>query len=54
MRFGATAEGITAIGRGLVVARVMGAELLWPDFLALLAEVYGQVGQSEDGLCVIH
>ena len=46
-----TAEGITAIRQGLAVARGIGAELLWPDFLALFAEVNGHTG--EDGLRVI-
>jgi hypothetical protein len=51
--FWVTAEGITAIRQGLAVARGIGAELLWPDFLALFAEVNGHTGEDEDGLRVI-
>jgi predicted ATPase len=46
-------EGIAQIRQGLAAHRAMGAELTRPHFLALLAEVYGKVGQAEVGLTLL-
>jgi predicted ATPase len=46
-------EGIAQIHQGLVAYRNTGAEGWRSYFLALLAEVYGKVGQPEDGLVVL-
>jgi predicted ATPase len=46
-------EGIAQIRHGLNAWRATGAELQRPYFLALLAEAYGKVGQSEEGLSVL-
>jgi predicted ATPase len=46
-------EGIAQIHQGLVAYRNTGAEGWRTYFLALLAEVYGKVGQPEDGLVVV-
>jgi len=47
---GHTIEGITEMRRGLADLTAQGAEKDRPYFLALLAEVYGQSNQSEEGL----
>ena len=39
--------------QGLAAYRATGAELLRPYFLALLAEVYGNVRQPEEGLSLL-
>jgi predicted ATPase len=41
------------IRRGLPVYRATGAETSQPYFLALLAEVYGKVGQDQEGLTAL-
>jgi predicted ATPase len=46
-------EGIVQIRQGLATWRAMGAELVRPYFLALLAEGYGKVGQVKEGLTVL-
>jgi predicted ATPase len=46
-------EGIAQIREGLAAYRAMGAEVYRPYFLALLAEAYGKVGQTEEGLTVL-
>jgi TOMM system kinase/cyclase fusion protein len=46
-------EGVTQMCQGLAAVRAMGAELWRPYFLALLAEAYGKVGQTEEGLTVL-
>jgi class 3 adenylate cyclase/predicted ATPase len=43
-------KGITQIHQGLAAWRATGAEAICPHFLALLAEAYGKVGQTEKGL----
>ncbi len=43
-------EWIAQIHRGLLAYQAIGAELYRPGFLALLAEAYGKVGQTEEGL----
>ena len=39
--------------RGLAAYRRLGAQLIRPYFLALLAEAYGKAGQTEEGLTVV-
>ena len=46
-------EGIAQIRQGLAAMRATGAEHGLTYFLALLAEVYGKVGQTEEGLTVL-
>lgn len=43
-------EGISQMQQGLAAFRATGAEFLQPYYLALLAEGYGRVGQTEEGL----
>jgi predicted ATPase len=43
-------EGIDQVRQGLAVLRAAGSELWRPYYLALLAEAYGKVGQTEEGL----
>src|SRR5262249_13026998 len=50
---GRAQEGIEQITQGLVGHRATGAELQRPYFLALLAEVYGTIRNSEEGLTVL-
>jgi predicted ATPase len=50
---GQATEGLVRLRQGLAAYRETGAELLRPYFLALLAEVYGNVGQTEAGLSVL-
>ena len=46
-------EGIAQMRQGLTAYRAIGAELDQTYYLALLAEVYGTVGQVEEGLNVL-
>jgi len=46
-------EGIARMRQGLTAYQAVGAELFRPYFLALLAEAYGKVGQTEEGLAVL-
>src|SRR5207248_11573988 len=39
--------------QGLTDWRAIGAELARPDFLALLAEAHGSIGEPESGLTVL-
>jgi predicted ATPase len=50
---GQAQEGIEQMTQGLIAFRATGAEILRPYFLALLAEAYGTLGQSEAGLTVL-
>jgi predicted ATPase len=50
---GQAQEGIEQITQGLRAHRATGAELLRPYFLALLAEAYGFIGNSDSGLMVL-
>jgi predicted ATPase len=50
---GQVEEGIGQIRQGLAAYRKMGTELGRPHFIARLAEVYGQVGQAQEGLSVL-
>ncbi|MBI1929317.1 adenylate cyclase, partial [Candidatus Poribacteria bacterium] len=52
-RRGQGEEGIVQIEKGLAAYRAIGAELLQPYFLGLLAEAYGRVGQAEKGLAAL-
>ena len=51
-RMGRHDEGIAMIPEGLARYRAIGAELVRPHFLGLLAEVYGEAGQPANGLNV--
>ena len=46
-------EGIAQMRQGLAALRATGGELRRPQFLALLAEAYGERGQSAEGLNVL-
>ena len=46
-------EGERAAEQGLAAFRAMGAEVIRPNWLALVAEAYGKVGQTEEGLTVL-
>jgi predicted ATPase len=46
-------EGIIQMRQGLAAYLALGAELVRPHFLALLAEAYGKVGQIDEGLTVL-
>ncbi len=46
-------EGIEQIHQGMDALRTIGAELQGSYFLALLAEAYGHVGQTEEGLSAL-
>ena len=46
-------EGITQMRQGLAASQAIGAKIERPYFLALLAEAYGQAGQTEEGLAVL-
>jgi predicted ATPase len=50
---GQGAEGIAQIRQGLAAWQAMGEALYQPRFRALLAEIYGKVGQTEAGLTVL-
>jgi predicted ATPase len=50
---GQGAEGIVQLHQGVAAWRATGAALGQTYFLALLAEAYGQVGQTEAGLSVL-
>ena len=50
---GQRAEGIAQIRQGLNAWQAMGEALYQPRFRALLAELYGKVGQTEAGLTVL-
>jgi len=50
---GQAKEGVIQIRQGLTALRTTGIEVIRPHFLALLAEVYGKVGQVEEGLRVL-
>jgi predicted ATPase len=46
-------EGIALMRQGLAAYRTTGAELGRAQFLALLVEAYGQIGQTEEGLMLL-
>jgi class 3 adenylate cyclase/predicted ATPase len=50
---GEGAAGIAQMRQGLVNWQTLGVALLEPYWLTLLAAAYGQVGQPEEGLCVL-
>src|SRR5712692_885890 len=50
---GRVEEGIVQMSQGLAALRAMGAELGQSWFLALLAEAYRKVEQTEEGLGVL-
>ena len=47
-------EGIAQIRQGLAASQATGAENWQTQFLALLAETYGRVGQAEEGFPVLN
>jgi class 3 adenylate cyclase/predicted ATPase len=51
---GQTVEGRQQICQGMAAWRATGAELTRPWYLAQLAEAYGQAGQGQAGLAVLH
>jgi predicted ATPase len=52
-RQGEEKEGLACIHQGLALYRAVGGELIQSYFLALLAETYGDIGQTEEGLAVL-
>jgi predicted ATPase len=46
-------EGVTLIHQGLSASRAIGAELRGSLYVTLLAEAYGKIGQTEEGLNVL-
>jgi predicted ATPase len=46
-------EGIAQMRQGLAAYQATGAQVEIPDYLALLAETYGDMGQPEEGLAVL-
>jgi predicted ATPase len=46
-------EGLVHIHQGLAACRPTRAELAWPHWLALLADVYGKRGQTQEGLATV-
>jgi predicted ATPase len=50
---GQSEEGITQIRQGLATDQAIGAGLFHSYYLVLLAEVYGKVGQAEEGLAAL-
>jgi predicted ATPase/DNA-binding winged helix-turn-helix (wHTH) protein len=52
-RQGEEEEGVARIHQGLALYRAIGGELIQSYFLALLAETYGDIGQTEEGLAVL-
>jgi class 3 adenylate cyclase/predicted ATPase len=46
-------EGIAQMRQGLAAYQATGAQLEIPDYLALLADTYGDAGQPEEGLAVL-
>jgi predicted ATPase len=50
---GQVEEGIAQMRQGLTAWQAMGAELTLPTSLVLLAEAYGKVGKTEQGLTVL-
>src|SRR5262249_43464302 len=50
---GQVEEGIVQIRQGMADWRATGMEVRRPDFLGLLAEAYGNVGQVEEGFTAL-
>ena len=50
---GRAEEGIAQMRAGLEAWRATGAGIVWPYYLCLLAEAYGQAGRPREGLGVI-
>jgi predicted ATPase len=46
-------EGLVRMQEGLAAQRATGSEVVHPCFLALLAEIYGKMGQPEEGLAAL-
>jgi len=52
-RQGEQKEGLACLHQGLALYRAVGGEVSQSYFLALLAETYGEMGQTEEGLAVL-
>jgi predicted ATPase len=50
---GQPGEGLVRMQEGLAAQRATGSEAVHPYFLALLAEIYGKMGQLEEGLATL-
>jgi predicted ATPase len=46
-------EGVAQIRQGLAAYRAIGGEMMRSQFLALLAEVHGKIGQADEGLIAL-
>ena len=46
-------EGVVRMQEGLAAQRATGAGIVHPYYLALLAEIYGKMGQPEEGLAAL-
>jgi tetratricopeptide (TPR) repeat protein len=46
-------EGIAQIHQGLATGRAIGVKVFFPGWLTALAEAYGKLGQTEEGLRVL-
>jgi predicted ATPase len=46
-------EGVAQIRQGLAAYRAIGGEMMRSQFLALLAEVHGKMGQADEGLIAL-
>jgi predicted ATPase len=46
-------EGIAQMTQDLTAYRATGAEIMYPHFLALLAEVYGKIGKTGQGFSLL-
>jgi predicted ATPase len=46
-------EGIPKLRQGMAAYRATGSDMVWPWMLALLAEAYAKMGQTEEGLIAV-
>jgi class 3 adenylate cyclase/predicted ATPase len=46
-------EGIPELRQGMAAYRATGSDMVWPWMLALLAEAYAKMGQTEEGLTAV-
>jgi predicted ATPase len=46
-------EGIPELRQGMAAYRATGSDMVWPLMLALLAEAYAKMGQTEEGLTAL-
>ena len=50
---GQSEEGVFQMRKGLAAYRATGAEALLPQWMVILADLYGKLGQAENGLAVL-